>query len=1109
MTTNVLVPLVDYIEDGVTTVHPIPYKFLSSGDLVVSRVVGSLAPVTLTLGVDYTAEGAGEASGGSLVKSDGGTSGALLVILRRSVRSQGLDFTPNDTFPAEDNETALDRLSLIDQEQDVEIARALKVAVGSAGLAVGAIADGQVLALIQGMLVGIDNDPGSAADSAAIAAAQRVLAEAARTGAEEALTEVQEVAAAVSDDAFATAEDAAAAALYAGVAEAYASGALFANTADPLTNGVLGSAITANGTGGTDGTYTGTFTGGAGSGATFRFVVASGAIVPASVVLLNKGTGYTSTPSPDFSAATGLTGATATVTIGPRTTSGDYLLVAGSGNTYASLYKNVAGVITSQGLAIPSKAALDALLTSLQATTYNYIGRPQSSPPGAGNSTLGNQYYTFKDTVTQAGQPVLEFTAAASGTAQLGVWKPDLSLRGSHTFTIAGAGAQSLTNASVTVQVGDYVALIASTGVLPVTTGSTWDGAGYWSGSQSGGTFPATLVQSGGSSSTRIEASIYTAVTTQIVTAATFAAVQAALNGIAPQFAYDYEFFGPPVVSDSNNAAASAHTYIYKAAVDRDQELDGCDITMHAAGSVKFKTFTGSNTAGFTQQAVSLLVTLPAAGTYALSASDFGVLGLTAAQSFAVYGSGIAYDSTKVVSNIWQLNGDASSGTTTTAPGGTLMVRPRFRAKAFTGARSRQSYSYDPATGSALLLDTAIAGTGGIILMVLGVGQSLALGYNTDAADPAITTVAENPGYGLMPNAGVIPAGAAISSFVDLVETTGATSHETPASGCVSALLSRLNTRHGYKPQILYAIAGKAGQAYAGGATTAGSDLKRGSATYAEAIRVMSQCQLVAAGLGKKLIVIAVNANLGEQDFNDGLPAPLFQRALDQFQSNLEEDARRITGQSAPVPMYLYQTCRSNTTVGNPAGSALAQIAAPLRNPKLRCVGPIYYCPQATDGAHVKSRGYRWIGRQYGTFMADDLFGPYRDPLRVIAAYWSASNKFCLQYNRAIALETDDSKVVISTLVAGLGVDFDDASGASPTVTAGALKAGTTDTLEVTLSGAPAGLRQRAWVAAKSGGGSGNISGPRSAIRSSASFDTDPSDGSLLYDWAPQEEIAL
>ncbi len=123
MTTNTIAPPVEYIEDGSTLTHSIPFRFLLDTDLVITRTVNDTV-TTLVLGVDYSATGAGEDAGGELVKTSGGTVGATLRIDRFTAREQSMDYTPNDTFPAESHERALDRLTLIAQEQDGEIVAA-------------------------------------------------------------------------------------------------------------------------------------------------------------------------------------------------------------------------------------------------------------------------------------------------------------------------------------------------------------------------------------------------------------------------------------------------------------------------------------------------------------------------------------------------------------------------------------------------------------------------------------------------------------------------------------------------------------------------------------------------------------------------------------------------------------------------------------------------------------------------------------------------------------------------------------------------------------------------------------------------------------------------
>lgn len=175
--------------------------------------------------------------------------------------------------------------------------------------------------------------------------------------------------------------------LYAAAAQAFADGTLFQSVSDALSSGVLKVNVTANGSGGADGTYTGTFTGGGGSGAQFRFVVASGAVVPGSVVMITKGVNYTSAPTPVFSASTGLTGVTATVTIGPRVGDGDPFLLQGADTVYATLYRRSGSSGVSQNLQINGNALSVILAALLDGYNTAYITGSATTGPGASDGT--------------------------------------------------------------------------------------------------------------------------------------------------------------------------------------------------------------------------------------------------------------------------------------------------------------------------------------------------------------------------------------------------------------------------------------------------------------------------------------------------------------------------------------------------------------------------------------------------------------------------------------------------------------------------------------------------------------------------------------------------
>lgn len=123
MTLATTPPLFDYLENGVTLVHAIPFQFADASEIHCSRIVAGVE-TALTQGVDFTVTGGGGATSyatGSITKSSGGVDGATFRIRRATVRSQPTDYTPGDDFPAETHEHALDREMAVIQEQDLQI----------------------------------------------------------------------------------------------------------------------------------------------------------------------------------------------------------------------------------------------------------------------------------------------------------------------------------------------------------------------------------------------------------------------------------------------------------------------------------------------------------------------------------------------------------------------------------------------------------------------------------------------------------------------------------------------------------------------------------------------------------------------------------------------------------------------------------------------------------------------------------------------------------------------------------------------------------------------------------------------------------------------------
>jgi len=115
--------------NGTTTSFPFDFAFDVAGDLVVNRVVTATGVETLqTLTTDYTVTGGSGATGTiEMVSPPPGPSLETLVIERVVAYTQSTDYTRNDPFPAEVNETALDRLTFLVQQVKDFTDRSLKV----------------------------------------------------------------------------------------------------------------------------------------------------------------------------------------------------------------------------------------------------------------------------------------------------------------------------------------------------------------------------------------------------------------------------------------------------------------------------------------------------------------------------------------------------------------------------------------------------------------------------------------------------------------------------------------------------------------------------------------------------------------------------------------------------------------------------------------------------------------------------------------------------------------------------------------------------------------------------------------------------------------------
>jgi hypothetical protein len=114
-----------YSGNGTTLAFTVPFYFLEAADVQVILRSGTTETVQ-TLTTNYTVAGAGVTSGGTVTMLVAPAADTTLTILRNIEATQETDLVPNDRLPAETLEVALDKATMLIQQLDEEIGRALK-----------------------------------------------------------------------------------------------------------------------------------------------------------------------------------------------------------------------------------------------------------------------------------------------------------------------------------------------------------------------------------------------------------------------------------------------------------------------------------------------------------------------------------------------------------------------------------------------------------------------------------------------------------------------------------------------------------------------------------------------------------------------------------------------------------------------------------------------------------------------------------------------------------------------------------------------------------------------------------------------------------------------
>jgi len=114
---------INYTGNGGTTVFAYNFKTLDQTWLQVY-----INGVLKTLTTDYSVSGVGSASGGNITFVTAPSNGSVVYIARSNIpTTQLVDYTANDSFPAETHEEALDKLTMLIQQLTAQANRSIRL----------------------------------------------------------------------------------------------------------------------------------------------------------------------------------------------------------------------------------------------------------------------------------------------------------------------------------------------------------------------------------------------------------------------------------------------------------------------------------------------------------------------------------------------------------------------------------------------------------------------------------------------------------------------------------------------------------------------------------------------------------------------------------------------------------------------------------------------------------------------------------------------------------------------------------------------------------------------------------------------------------------------
>ncbi|RWE90101.1 MAG: hypothetical protein EOS68_31395, partial [Mesorhizobium sp.] len=350
---------------------PDPFPVIAATDVKVFRTRAG-ARTQLVLDVDYAVSLLNQLPGARVTLAAGALQDDVIEVIGARPVTRPSDMNDGQKFSEEVLNSEFDSQTIFMQEARRDIDRTVTSPLGEAGLEMPVYAAGKALAWdsVERKLINAPYAPGDIASAVIATAADRVQTglDRTQTGLDRGATAADRVATgadrlATAADRLVTAADVVSSAQNVVAAQAardaslYGKG-IFPTTAAAIGLGVVGHGAITPGATGTDGTFDLAFTGGTGSGAAGRFVVAGGVLTQ---ILITAPGSYTVAPAFSFAASAGLAGAAAAVVLGTNVAVGEYFWTEVSTGVLG-LYNVSAGpAATDTGI----RAATSALLSSI------------------------------------------------------------------------------------------------------------------------------------------------------------------------------------------------------------------------------------------------------------------------------------------------------------------------------------------------------------------------------------------------------------------------------------------------------------------------------------------------------------------------------------------------------------------------------------------------------------------------------------------------------------------------------------------------------------------------------------------------------------------------